>query len=93
MCFLVVKESLEKAASGLVMVTVEKAVGEGGVPVARQVVGEANSMVPAAGKSTLFFLMRTSPAAILHLSSPCSSFLTLPQIHGYQGTKVSLLQK
>jgi hypothetical protein len=82
-----------EAASGLVVVTVEKAVGEGGIPAARRVVGEADLMVPTAGKSTLFFLMRTHPAAFLHLSSPCSSFLSLPQIHGYQGTKVSLLQK
>jgi hypothetical protein len=69
------------------MVTVEKAVGEGGVPTARQVVGEADSIVPVADESTLFLLTRTSHAAFLHLSSPCSSFLTLPQINGYQGTR------
>jgi hypothetical protein len=67
-------------ASGLVVVTVEK------------VVGKADSMVPAASESTLFLLTRTSPSAFFHLSQP-SLFLTLPQIHGYQGTKVSLLQK
>jgi hypothetical protein len=69
------------------MVTVEKVVEEGGV------LTEADSVVPMLGESTLFLLTRTSPAC-LHLS-PSSSFLTLslPQIHGYQETKVSLLQK
>ena len=73
-----------EAASGLVVVTVKKAVGQGGVTTARRVVGEADLMVQASAESTLFLLTRTSPAAFLDLSSPCSSVLTLPQIHGYQ---------
>ena len=59
--------------------------GEGGILAAHRVVGEADSIVPVVGDSTLFLLTQTSPPAFLHLSS-CNTFLTLPQIHGYQGT-------
>ena len=65
-----------EAASGLVVVTVEKVVGEGGVPTASRVVGEADLMVPVLGESNLFLLTPTSPPACLHLS-PSSTFLTL----------------
>ena len=58
------------------MVTVEKVVGEGGVPAARRAVGEADLMVPKPGESNLFLLTPTSPPACLHLS-PSSTFLTL----------------
>ena len=43
-------------ASRLVMVTIEKAVGEGSIPAAHVAVRRADSMVLAARESTLFLL-------------------------------------
>ena len=43
-------------ASGLIVVTVEKAVGEGSIPAAHVAVRKADSMVLAARESTLFLL-------------------------------------